>query len=180
MATPTIQLVNFELVSDLMATQRRDFVLDDATLVDPTVTTAIVDGEWLTLNSSYKLIRASDITQAAGTVASAPGCYIAAPAFWEKGRYDIQALAEKKGPIVFNGYYEARTRIFDASLGATITAVGQPLKIAVVADAGGKKYSGLMAHSGTADSDHTAALVSKLPAADGGWLRFIVKCGGRF
>ena len=136
----TIQKVNFEPVSDILATQRRDFALADRTLADPLASNALVDGEWFIIDSSYKAARAVAIN-AAGNVAT-QSSYIV---FGERGRSDVLAMAQRKIPLIWFGEFEADTRIFDATAayggGAAITSVGQPLKVASI-DIGGKIVMG--------------------------------------
>lgn len=163
----TIQRVNFEVISDYNKVERRDFPLNDPTLCDPSLATALVDGEYLSLNDSRKLVRSADISQAAGTVAGAPGSYRTMAWLAAKGRTDVMANAANKGPVVFLGAFEAQTRVFDAAYGTGITAVNQPLKVAVIADASGNKYSGLIRHTGPADNDPVEGYVTRLPGADG-------------
>ena len=167
----TIQKVNFEPVSDILPITRRDFAVADPTLVNPINALALVDGEWLTLNSSYQLLRASTVG-AIGNVATA----LSFPLFAERGRYDTQGIAGTKMPVLFLGSYEFDTRVFDASVavggGALITAVLQPLKVATVG-IGGRNYSGLVGHGGAADTSPIRGYVTRLPASNGGKLRFI-------
>lgn len=167
----TVQKVNFEPVSDILATQRRDFVLADKNLADPINAVALVDGEWMVIDNSYKLVRASTI----GSVGNA-ATQTSYPLFAERGRYDVRAQAQPKMPIVFMGDYEVDTRIFDAAVtvgsGAPITFAGQPLKVATIA-IGGRNYSGLVGHGGAADAHPIVARVTRLPAVNGGKLRVI-------
>ncbi len=175
----TLQKINFTPVSDILPIQRRDFPLADPTLAQPLNAVALVDGEWLTLNSNYQVIRATDITsvgayQPAGA-AFPPRSF---PLFAERGRYDVQALSSTKMPILWRGEYEFDTRIFDASAvvhsGAAITAVMQPLKVATVSF-GGRNFTGLVGHGALsgADTDPVVGYVTRLPANNGGQLRFI-------
>lgn len=171
----SVAKVNFELKSDLMAVQRRDIPIADKNLTNPLNALAVYDGEWLTIDSNGKLVRSADLTQVAGTAAAAPGAYLECPLFAELGRYDVRANAEMKMPVLWiaEGQYEARTRIFDASLGAGITAIGQPLKVAVIeltTNGTTRKYSGLMLHAGVADNAPVVGYVTKLPT--NGWLQF--------
>lgn len=166
----TVTKINFEPVSDILPVQRRDFALADKTLADPLNAVALVDGEWMTLDTSYKLVRASTIatTDNQATVRSFP--------LWaERGRYDVRAMADVKMPILWLGEYEFDTRIFDASAtshsGAAITAVLQPLKVATIV-IGARKYTGLVGSAGAADTDPIVGYVTKLPANNGGKLRF--------
>jgi len=170
----TISKVNFELQSDLMATQRRDIPLADPNLSNPFNANYLVDGEWVTINDDYKLVRAADITQNAGTPAAKPGASNAMPLFAEKGRYDVQANAEKKTPCIYMGPFEADTRIYDDTLNGGITAVGQNLKVAVISiNVSGtpKKFSGLIRRADN-DTDPIVGVVTRLPAKNGGKLRF--------
>jgi hypothetical protein len=80
------------------------------------------------------------------------------------------------------GEYEADTRIFDATAtvhtnGVAITAVGQPLKVASIT-IGTRVYVGLVGHGaiGGADVDPIVGRVTRLPANNGGKLRFIRAC----
>ena len=172
----TIQKVNFEPVSDVLPVQRRDFPLADKTLSDPLNAVALVDGEWMTLNTSYQIVRGAAIATLA--TAGAPGraavrCF---PLFAERGRYDVRAMSEGKMPVLFRGDYEFDTRVFDATAaagsGAAITTVLQPLKVGTVL-IGARNYCGLLGHGGAADTDPVVGYVTKLPANNGGKLRFI-------
>jgi hypothetical protein len=167
----TVQRINFEPVSDILATQRRDFALDDPALADPLNAAALVDGEYMVINSSYKIVRASTI----GSVGD-PALTTSFPLFAERGRYDVQALASRKMPIIFMGEFEVDTRIFDASVtvgsGAPITTVMQPLKVATIT-IGTRNFSGLVGQGGASDSDPIVGRVTRLPANNGGKLRYM-------
>lgn len=167
----TVQKVNFEPVSDILATQRRDFALDDQALADPLNAAALVDGEWMVLNGTYKLVRASVI----GSVGD-PAVQSGYVLFAERGRYDVQAMAQRKMPIVFMGEFEADTRIFSAAAvvgsGAAITFAGQPLKVATIT-IGTRNYSGLVGHGGASDAHPIVGRVTRLPAVNGGKLRLV-------
>lgn len=164
----TVGKINFEPVSDILAVQRKDFPLADTSLATPTNAVALVDGEWMTLNSSYQLVRAA-------TVANDDelATLMSFPLFAENGRYDVQALG--KTDVLWLGEYEADTTIFDASValgsGAAITTVLQPLKVATVT-IGSRNYVGLVGHGGAADSSPIVGYVTRLPANNGGKLRF--------
>lgn len=167
----TVERVNFEPVSDILATQRRDFALADKTLADPLNAVALVDGEWMRLDGNYKQVRASAIG-AVGDPALVGGFVL----FAERGRYDVQAMAETKMPLIFMGDFEADTRIFDAAVvigsGAAVTTALQPLKVATIT-IGGRNYSGLVGHGGAADPHPIVGRVTRLPAVNGGKLRFM-------
>lgn len=157
----TVQRINLEPVSDILATQRRDFPLAEKTLADPLNSIALVDGEWLVINTDYKLVRATDITTLGNNATQTS--YVL---FAERGRYDVRAMAETKMPILFMGEYEADTRIYDAT---GITTPGQPLMVQTIA-IGTRNYSGLVAHTGV---NPIVGRVTRLPASNGGKLRFI-------
>ncbi len=172
----TVQKVNFEPVSTVLQTQFRDFPLADATLAQPLNAVALVDGEWMTLNSSYKLVRAADVATLGTAGAGGRASVLSFPLFAERGRYDVQAVAGTKMPIIFRGEWEFDTRIFDAAAvvgsGAAITTALQPVKAATIA-LGGRNYCGLVGHGGSADTAPVVGYVTRLPAANGGKLRLI-------
>jgi hypothetical protein len=176
----TVQRVNFEPVSDINPIHRRDFPLTTPALADPTNAVALVDGEWMTLDTTLatigKLKRATDITALHNLCAT-----LAFPLFAERGRYDVQAISDRKMPILFLGQYEFKTRIFNAS-DTTITVgsggahtgidgVLQPLAAATI-QIGTRYYTGLIgayfAHNGP-----IVGYVTRLPAQNGGQLRFM-------
>lgn len=172
----TIQKVNFEPVSDVLPVQRRDFALADKTLSDPLNSVALVDGEWMTLDSSSKLVRGAAIGTLATAGAGGRASVRTFPLFAERGRYDVRAMAEKKMPVLYRGDYEFDTRVFDAAAaagsGAAITTMLQALKVGTIL-IGSRNYCGLVGHGGSADTDPVVGYVTRLPASNGGKLRFI-------
>lgn len=167
----TVEKVNFEPASDILATQRRDFALNDPALADPVNAVALVDGEWMVLNNAYKIVRGSAI----GAVGD-PALQTSYVLFAERGRYDVQAMAVRKMPIIFMGEFEADTRIFNAAVvigsGAIIANAGQPLKVATIT-IGARNFTGLVGHGGAADPHPIVGRVTRLPASNGGKLRFV-------
>lgn len=167
----TVTRINFEPVTDIMPVLRRDFPLEDKTLADPLNAVALVDGEWMKLNTNYKLERGAAIG-ALGQAASVR-CF---PLFAERGRYDVRAIADVRMPVLFRGEYEFDTRIYNNDVviggGAKITTVLQPLKVATIA-IGTRNYCGLVGHGGAADTDPIVGYVTRLPANNGTKLRFI-------
>lgn len=106
---------NLTLISEVLPIQRRDFSVANTALLNPNNANPIVDGEWLQLDSSYKLLRGT------GTQA------VPAWQVWsERGRYDTQAIG--KLTTLFIGGYEAETTICDV----TSVTVGASLVIADV------------------------------------------------
>jgi len=165
---------NFRPVADVLPTVRRDFVPADRSLVNPSNPVSLIDGEWLTLDSSGKVVRACDIA-AAGNAA---GAVLSWPLWAENGRYDLQAMAENKLPLIWLGGWEFETRIFDAGAtignGVIINTMLMPVKVASVSLSGvygTRILSGLVGHGGAADTDRIVGYVTRLPAANGGWLR---------
>ncbi len=167
----TIQKVNFEPVSDILPIWRRDLPLADKSLAEPLNALALIDGEWMTIDTSYKLVRASVI----GTPGNA-ATVKSFPAWHERGRTDRLAMADRKTTIIMRGEFEWDTRVYDTSVvvgsGAAITAIMQPLKVATIT-IGGRNYSGLVGHGGSADTNPVVGFVTRLPASNGGKLRFI-------
>lgn len=165
----TVQRINFTPVSDVLPITRRDFQMSDPTQANPTNPAALIDGEWVTLNTLYQIQRPMSIA-AAGN----PATVRSFPLWAEKGRYDVQANSGRKTPVIWLGESEWDTRIFDASAvvgsGAAITTVLQPVKVASVS-IGGVIYSGLVGSGGSADSNPIVGYVTRLPANNGGQLR---------
>ncbi len=166
----TVMRVNFEPVRDVLPVQRTDFPLADSSLADPMNAVALVDGEWMAINSDYQIERASII----GTPGNA-ATKRSYPLWAERGRYDVQAIGNRKMPILWLGAWEFDTRIFDATAtvgsGAAISAVDQPVKVATVT-IGTRNYTGLVGHGGIGtDSDIVVGFVTRLPANNGGKLR---------
>lgn len=172
----TIQKVNFEPVSDVLPVQRRDFALADKTLSDPTNSVCLVDGEWMTLNSSAKLVRGAAIATLGTAGVGGRATVRTFPLFAERGRYDVRAMSEMKMPILWRGDFEFDTRVFDAAsvvdTGLAITTMMQPLKVATIL-IGTRNYCGLVGHGGAADTAPVVGYVTRLPANNGGKLRFI-------
>lgn len=167
----TVQRINFEPVSDVNPIHRRDFPLSDPTLADPYNAVCLVDGEWVTLTTAGKIVRAADVT-----TPGASATQVCFPLFAERGRYDVRALSETKMPVLFMGQYEFDTRIFDAAAtvgagGAAITSALQPVKVATIT-LGSRNYVGLVGSS-YADTDSVVGYVTRLPGSNGGKLRFI-------
>lgn len=150
-------IVNFELVTDVQDLIRRDFTVADPNIVNPTNVNPLLDGEFVQLNPAYQIIRAN--TGALGFAV-----------FAERGRFDVQALG--KTTVLFAKPYEADTRIYFAS-GLTL---GGPLKISSTVTntaVGNQQYSGLV----NWDSGVVIGYVTRLPANNGGKLRFLKTIG---
>jgi hypothetical protein len=177
----TLQRVNFELVSDLIPVVRRDFALAEKTLVDPYNVNVLIDGEWMIVNDTLKLQRATDITVAGKKAMNSTHRVQSYPLFAERGRTDVQAL--KKTDVLYGGWFEAETRIFDAAakssgdadtLYPAISYVGQPLQVATIL-VGSRLLSGLVGadiNEFTSYIPFVVGYVSRLSTNNGGKLRF--------
>jgi hypothetical protein len=167
----TIQKLNFEPISDVLPIQRKDLSLADKSLAEPSNAQALIDGEWMTVDGSYKWARAAAIGTP-GTAATVRSF----PVFFEKGRSDRLGMAERKTTCLFRGEYEFDTRVYDASAtvgsGAPISSVMQPLKVATIT-IGSRNFVGLVGHGGAADTNPVVGYVTRLPSSNGGKLRFI-------
>ncbi len=179
----TVQRINFELISDAIPVVRRDFSLADRTLIDPGNANVLIDGEWAAVNDSNKLVRAADIGTAGSKAKNGSKRIRSYPLWMERGRTDVQAIG--KGVVLYGGWFEADTRIFDAAAKSTggtgytypaISYVGQPLQVASIV-LGTRTLSGLVGadvDEFTTDIPFVVAWVSKLPATNGGKLR--IRC----
>ncbi len=172
----TVTKINFEPVTDILPVQRRDFPLATPALADPLNAAALVDGEWMTLNSSYQILRATDL----GTDSTSGGAGVASlksfPLWAERGRYDVRAMSGTKMPVLYMGDYEFDTRIYDSTVtatgGAPITFVLQPLIVATIT-IGTRAYTGLVGGLLATTTTPIVGYVTKLPASNGGKLRFM-------
>lgn len=165
----TVMKVNFEPARDVLHVERGVFPLSDPTLANPLNPVALVDGEWLTLDSptNYKLVRAAAI----GT----PGAEAAKrswPHWNEMGRTDVQALGERRTVVLWGGFWEFDTRIYKDLVvgGGALFSLLEPVKVCTIT-IGSRNYCGL---TGSQKSDTTAihvGYVVKLPANNAGKLR---------
>lgn len=159
----TVQKVNFEPVSNLMQLQTRDFPLVDPDLANPYNALCLVDGEWVSITSEYRIQRAADVSSD-GNAAAAQSY-----ALWnERGRYDVQAMGERKTTLIWLGAWEFDTRIFVATsmtLGGLVSVSSFTL--------GTRRYAGLVNNGtiGTPGAGISVAFVTRLPANNGGKLR---------
>jgi len=161
--------VNFKLVSEFQTIHRRPFTLADPAILKPSNARPLVDGEFLQLDTAYKMARGGDGTAGAGAedIATVPSFAF----FAESGRSDTQAI--EKGPFLYGNFYEADTIIMDAAAANGISAVGQALFVGDI-DVGGIVRRGLMGALATpAGTELVVGYVTRLPANNNGYLRFI-------
>ena len=152
-------IVNLEIVSDVQDIGRRDFTLANKNDINPTNPACIIDGEFVSLTLDYQIARS-----AAGVLGFA--------VFAEKGRFDVQAIG--KLTVLMYKPYEADTRVFVP--GGTL-ALGQPLSIAAsvdIHDGAGAVRTGLAGASG---DQIVLGYVTRMPATNGGRLRFLKTLG---
>lgn len=144
----------FNLKSEFQTIHRRSFELADPALLNPNNANPIIEGEFFTLDGAYKMARGS-----------AFGAVPAWAYFAEQGRYETQAIG--KGPFLYGGFYEADTKV----MSATSLAVGDPVVVGDVT-IGGLTRRGLVAVN-AAGTDFVVGYVTRLPAANNNYLRFI-------
>ena len=149
----------FRLTTEFIDIKRRGFELADPTILEPAGANPLLEGEFLELDANYKMVRNTG-----------DGLLPAFACVSESGRYETQAI--QKSAFLFLGAYEAETKVFDASLEATITTAGQALMVNDVT-IGALTRRGLTALPGSpAGTEFTIGYVTKLPANNNGWLRF--------
>lgn len=134
---------------------RPSFEVADKDILNPTVAAPkvpLMDGEFLTENSEYKLIRAVDP---------------AAPSYaWIEWRGALEVQGSGKGAILKGGTYEADTIVYDPA-GLVLHS---PLMIGAAVMVGGLARSGLVLRTG---ANFIIGYVTKLPATNNGRLRFL-------
>ena len=149
---------NFELITELQTLTRRDFTIADSTILAPTGVLPLVDGEWLELNSSYQLARG----------ATGPSySMLTFPVHTERGRYDTQAIG--KVNVLMLGMYEAETQVMVAS-GITL---GEGLIVTNLASGAHTGRRGLVEQGSATATTLVVGYATKLPASNGGKLRFV-------
>jgi len=177
----TVQRVNFELQSDLIPVVRRNFPLATPALLDPYNANCLIDGEWMVVNDAQKMLRATDIGTAGLKAFNGSNKVTSYVLFAERGRTDAQAI--RSNTILYGGWYEAETRIFDpaakSSGGAdaqypAISFVGQALQVATIL-LGTRLLSGLVgADINDFGTYHPIIVgyVTRLSTTNGGKLRY--------
>jgi len=139
----------FKLVTAVQALLTRDFEVNNPNYVRPGHADAIVMGEFVELNGSYKLIPSA----AAGL----------SFAVWvEEGRSDVQAIRQMT--VLFAGTYEADTLIFT---GAPV--LGAKLEVDPAGSYGGRTVSGLKTYAAA----EPVGFVTRTAASNNNYLRFL-------
>ena len=141
--------VNFELVTEVQGILRRDFPVADRTLVNPNNANPLMDGEFMNLDASYKLIRGVDDS-------------FGMALFVERGRMDVQAIG--KVTVLMGGAYEADTRVFTS----TSITLGCKLEIGASVTVDALTKTGLVIFA----AGEVVGYCTRTPATNGGKLRF--------
>jgi hypothetical protein len=141
---------------------RRDVELVDPTLLDPNEADSIIQGEWLKYDGSAgKAIRHSTTTERG-----------AMQVFTPKG--DLSGQAIGKTAVLQLHEYEAETTVFEDSLPGGV--MGAPLTVGTITlDTVGGVHSGLKVAAG---GDIVYGVITRLPADNGGKLRFMKSVQG--
>jgi hypothetical protein len=151
--------VTFDLYSDRKALHIRDIYASEEL-----INSKPVPGEYVVINSKYELIRATNITNVnhRATQTSYPLVFFT-PYSQELAKFRLKK--EKLG-VLFGGWYEAVTQIFNP---IGIKEVGQPLMVQTI-KLGDRNYSGLAKHTG---KHPIVGRITCLPEDNNGLLRFI-------
>lgn len=107
---------NFELITELQTLTRRDFTVADSNILKPLSTLPLVEGEWLEIDSNYKLARGTGTSPASFIVHT------------ERGRYDTQSIG--KTNVLFAGQWEGETSMIEGAIGTFVP--GHMLKLAAI------------------------------------------------
>ena len=160
--------LNFLPQDDVLQIRTRSYVVADPQLIQPTNAVVLYDGEWVSLDSAGKLVRASNIS----VLGNPSTVWRPFPIYTPIGSTDAMAMADPMLAVVFGGDgTEWSTTVFDAAVtigsGAPITARHQPLKVATIqlasAKHGVRLFSGLVGHGGAADSAPVVGIVTEVP-----------------
>lgn len=145
---------NFKLMTPTSMVHIRSFELVDPSIINPTDVDALVQGEWLEIDSaSYKMKRGSGDAECPSF-----------PFFQAQGSYDIQALG--KVPVILVGPYEAETKV----MVSTDIDVNDPLMVTTITYGGSAARRGLVAWTST---HYVVGYCTRTPAENNGYLRFI-------
>jgi hypothetical protein len=156
----------FKLVSEFQTIGRRTFPFVDETVADPNSARPAIHGEFFQLGTGStkgKMVRGGNNAVATPGTPDDEGTVPAYCYFAEQGRYDVQAL--KKGPFLYLHSYEADTKVMDGDG----LAVGDALSVFDIDTLGTIVRRGLAKTS----AGYTIGYVTRIPADNNGWLRFI-------
>jgi len=145
--------LNFELITELQTLTRRDFPIADEASLNPLGTRPLIEGEWLELDSNYKLARAGDNNASTVDEGTSPNVFVV---HTERGRYDTQAI--KKVNVLMLGMYEAETLVVDQT---GPLALGDMLTVQDITY-GGLVRRGLKKNTGSTSGRVVVGYVSKI------------------
>lgn len=174
----TVTRVNFTPVRDALPVHRANFPLADPTIADPLNAVALVDGEWMVVDANYQLARATDVATVGDLAVPGSQAY---PHWNERGRSDVLATGERRTVVLWGGFWEFDSRIFDVAANingsgnTAIVAVGDALTVCTIT-IGTRNYVGLVGHdggvmAGGTDTEPIVGYVTRLPINNGGQLR---------
>lgn len=146
-------MIHLEIVSDLQAIIRRDFPLAVRDLANPLSSNPLIDGEFMTLNTSYQLVRGTD------------GC-LGWAAFAERGRFDVQAIG--KVTVLYLQSYEADTKVYSSGGGGLTLGCKLQVKAGLTIDGVAGRVGLEVWGTGL-----VIGYCTRLPADNGQKLRFI-------
>lgn len=152
----------FELVTELQTLTRRDFPVAVPAILNPLNAQPLVEGEWLEIDTNYKLVRGTGEGLAMNVF----------PVHTERGRYDTQAIL--KANVLMLGMYEADTQIVDT----TALGVGDALTVQDVT-IGGIVRRGLK-KAGVTSGRVVVGYVSKLYTSGPTKVRFVHMANQKF
>jgi len=148
---------NFKLVSDFLSITTRSFELADAALLNPNSALPLVMGEFLEIDSAYKMARGTG-----------SGTGLSFAYFQFQGAYDVQALG--KGPFLYLNQYEADTKIFEDGIGGGALAMNGPV---IVGDLTSGRRGLVPMPAAPAGTERVVGYVTRMPSVNNGYLRFV-------
>ncbi len=145
--------MSLDLITPVNDVFRRDIEMADPTLLDPTVSNSLVQGEWISRDTAGKGVRVTSLAEK-----------LPMQVFTQKGDFTSQAIG--KVTVIQLHAYEADTDMFDSAgvyvAGATELAVDDFAIDGITRSALKVAVSGNVVH----------AVCTRAPADNGGKLRF--------
>lgn len=145
--------MSLDLITPVNDVFRRDIEMADPTLLDPTVTNSLLQGEWISRDSGGKGVRVTSATEK-----------LPMQVFTQKGDFAAQSIG--KVTVIQLHAYEADTDVFDGA--GSYVAGATELTVDDFAISGVTRSALKVAASGNV----VHAVCTKAPADNGGKLRF--------
>ena len=145
--------MSLDLITPVNDVFRRDIEMADPTLLDPTVTNSLLQGEWISRDSGGKGVRVTSATEK-----------LPMQVFTQKGDFAAQSIG--KVTVIQLHAYEADTDVFDGA--GSYVAGATELTVDDFAISGVTRSALKVAASGNVVN----AVCTKAPADNGGKLRF--------